>query len=238
MSSIGKPDRQLWYEHNLPQDQKEPFRAENYMKFLYGHVLEEIVLYLVELAGHRVEGRQDVQDIEGVKGHRDCVIDGMLIDVKTASPFSFKRFEEGKLAENDAFGYIKQINSYLESGQEDPLITEKDKAGFLVVDKSLGKFALDIHEKDQQDYHELYRQKKEMIKQEEVPERCYPTVPDGYKNYKTGEFVENGNQKLGMNCSYCPWKKICYPEMRTFLSSKGPVYFAHVEKEPKMHEVT
>src|SRR5690606_30210485 len=138
-----------------------------------------------------------------------------------------KKFAEGRLKEdgNDPFGYIIQNESYLEAGKEDPRITDKDHIAFLAIDKSLGKLALDLYEKDKtRNIQELYKHKKKVIEQDEPPERCYPTVKDGYKN-KNGEFIENGNEKLGLNCSYCPWKYKCYPELRTFLSSRGPVFF-------------
>lgn len=239
MSSIGKPDRQLWYEFNSPPEEREQFRPEMYLKFLYGHILEDLILFLVEEAGHTVEGEQDEQEIEGIKGHRDAVIDGMLVDVKSASTYSFQKFKDGKLKESDPFGYIPQIQSYLLAGQEDPIIKDKDRAAFLVVDKTLGNLTLDIHQKDEKtDYKKLYQHKKEVIKLPEPPPRCYPTVPDGYKNYKTGEFVANGNEKLGTNCSYCFHKFKCWPGLRTFLSSKGPVYFPVINKLPKMPEIT
>lgn len=239
MSSIGKPDRQLWYEFNLPQDQREQFSASTYLKFLYGHILEDLILFLAEQAGHKVEGHQDEQEIEGIKGHRDAVIDGVLVDVKSASTYSFDKFKQGKLHEDDPFGYIKQIQSYLEAGQKDPLIQDKNRAAFLVVDKTLGNLTLDIHEKDKQtDFRELYKKKKEVIKLPEPPERCYPPVPDGYKNYKTKEFVANGNEKLGTNCSYCAFKFHCWPNLRVFQSSTKPVFFTKIIKEPKMLEIT
>src|SRR5690606_39199594 len=130
----------------------------------------------VEEAGHKVEGRQDEQEIEGIKGHRDAVIDGTLVDVKSASQYSFKKFQEGKLSEagNDPFGYVKQIQSYLEAGQEDPIISDNDRAALLVVDKPLLHITVDVHEKDKDtDFKELYKKKKEVIKHERPPNECY-----------------------------------------------------------------
>lgn len=240
MSSIGKPDRQLWYEHNLPPEDREQFRAENYMKFLYGHILEEVLIFLLEEAGNKVEGRQEEVEIEGIKGHRDLILNGVQTDIKTASPFAFTKFKDNKLKEPgaDPFGYIIQNESYLEASIDDPRITDKDNIAFLVVDKSMGNMTLDVYEKDKDNnIRELYKHKKEVIGLKEPPERCYPTVPDGYKN-KDKEFIPNGNEKLGTNCSYCAFKFKCYPELRVFLSSKGPVYFPKVVKEPKMTEIT
>ncbi len=239
MSNIGKPDRKLWLELNHPEE-AEPLTPDVYLKFLYGDVVEALILFLVELSGHDVQGTQDEQEISGIKGHRDGVIDGTLVDVKSASSYSFKKFKEGKLKEDDAFGYIPQILSYLEAGQNDPKVQDKDKAAFLVVDKTLGHFTLDFHRRDPDiNWSELYNQKKEMVKGD-IPEFCYPVKPDGYKNPKTKKFVENGNEYLGTGCSYCDFKKFCYPGMRTFLTAKGPKYFTKIVKEPssKLIEIT
>jgi hypothetical protein len=233
MSNIGKPcSRQLWYELNTPQS-GDPLRPEAFMKFMYGHMIEELVLFLAELAGHEVKGQQDTQEIEGIKGHRDAVIDGTLVDVKSASSYSFKKFKEGRLKEDDAFGYIPQIQSYLYSGQDDPIITDKTKAAFLVVDKTLGHITLDFHEKDETDWPKLFNEKKEIVKAECPPERAFEPVPMG----------SSGNLKLGVNCSYCPFKRYCYQDsndgqgLRTFLYSTGPVDLVKVVKEPLVPEL-
>ena len=65
------------------------------------------------------------------------------------------------------------------------------------------------------------------MQQEEPPEHCVPLVPEG----------TSGNMKLDIKCSYCPYKKACYPDMRTFLYSRGPVHLAVVKKEPKVQEI-
>ena len=67
---------------------------------------------------------------------------------------------------------------------------------------------------------------KEMVKQEEPPELCHATVPDG----------KSGNMKLAMGCSYCHFKHACYPKLRTFLYSGGPRYLTEVVNEPKVQE--
>ncbi len=238
MSNIGKPDRKLWLELNHPEE-AEPLTPDVYLKFLYGSLVEALILFLVELSGHDVQGTQDEQEISGIKGHRDAIIDGVLVDVKSASTFSFKKFKKGKLKEDDPFGYISQILSYLEASQEDGKLKEKDKAAFLVVDKTLGHLTLDFHQKDQAiDWPKLFEQKKDMIKGD-IPPLCYPSKKDGYKN-KDKEFIENGNEYLDTGCSYCDYKKFCYPDMRVFLTSRGPKYFSKIVKEPsnKLIEIT
>jgi len=229
MSNIGKPcERQLWYEVNQPE-LGEPLRAETYMKFLFGDIIEELILFLAELAGHEVTGRQDEQEIENVKGHRDAVIDGTLVDVKSASTYSFKKFKEGTLKENDSFGYVPQLQSYLSAGQTDDQITDKSRAAFLVLDKTLGHLTLDIHQKDETNWAEVYAAKKEVIADKDnIPPRGFQDEP----------FGQSGNMKLGVNCSYCPFKKSCWPEARTFLYSTGPITLTKVELEPRVNEIT
>lgn len=228
MSSIGKPcGRQLWYSINEPE-KGEPLRSEHHLKFIYGSIIEELLLFLAELAGHEVKGRQDEQEIEGIKGHRDAIIDGTLVDVKSASSYSFKKFKEGKLSEDDPFGYIPQLLSYLEASQDDDVLEDKSKAAFLVVDKTLGHITLDFHKRQpEHNWPEFFKQKKETIAQETPPEKAFEPEP----------FGKSGNLKLGTNCGYCSFRKHCWPESRTFLYSYGPVHLVNVENEPNVLEI-
>ena len=113
MSNIGRPERQLWYDLNS-EDSDTPIAPQTFIKFLYGHILEEVVLFLVRLAGHKVDDEQKKVSVSGVKGHMDCTIDGEVVDVKTASGYAFKKFRDGTLAEQDTFGYMSQLASYEE----------------------------------------------------------------------------------------------------------------------------
>lgn len=225
MSNIGKPNCQLWYEVNEPE-YKEALPPATRMKFLFGHILEEVLLFLAEVSGHKVEGRQDEQEISEIKGHRDAVIDGVLVDVKSASTYSFNKFQSGKLEEDDAFGYSDQLQSYLHAGQSDPLVLDKDRAAFLVVDKTLGNICLDIHKRKDFPFEKLYDFKKEMV-QKEKPPRGFDPVPEG----------KSGNLKLGVTCSYCPFQKRCWPEARTFLYANKPLTLVKVMKEPNVPEL-
>ena len=134
MSNIGTPcERKLWYGINQPEA-KEEIPPWVRMKFLFGDILEHLLLFMADAAGHQVEGTQDEQEIEGVKGHRDSVIDGVIIDAKSASTYSFKKFADHKLDEDDPFGYVDQIQSYLHAGQSDPIVptrTEQDSSSLI-----------------------------------------------------------------------------------------------------------
>lgn len=236
-SNIGKPcTRQLWYSINQ-SDKGEKLNPIVRLKFLYGDITEELLLFLAEAAGHTVQGRQDRVEIEGIWGNRDAIIDGTLVDVKSASTYGFVKFRDGTLVSDDPFGYIGQIQTYLAASQEDPLVTDKDRCAFFVMDKGLGHICVDIHPRVEFDVREITRQKIALVNSPEVPPRRWDTIPDGYVNKSTGKFMPNGNEKLAPGCSYCEFKHHCWDGLRTFLYSGKVVHLAKVEKEPKVPEL-
>lgn len=232
LSSIGTPcARKLWYGTHA-SNEREPLLPHVRLKFLYGDITEALVLELARKAGHLVQGEQDTLSVNEVEGHRDCVIDGVLVDVKTASPYSFTKFQGGLQSDDDSFGYLTQLGSYLLGSQDDPLVVEKNKAAFLVVNKVTGKLCLDVHEFKEEDFENIYEsikyRKKVHADKETAPPKAFEAVPEG----------KSGNLKLGLNCSYCEFKSVCWPELRTFLYGRGPVFLTHVERLPNVTEVT
>ena len=71
MSNIGKPSRKLWFDFKYKND--ESFKEESHLpiKFLYGHLLEEVLLFLVKMSGHSITDEQKEVEVGGVKGHID-----------------------------------------------------------------------------------------------------------------------------------------------------------------------
>lgn len=227
MSSIGHPClRKLWLEYHYP-DKLEKLTPDTRLKFLYGDITEEFILFLAELAGHTVEGRQDTQEIASILGHRDGVIDGVVVDVKSASTYSFNKFKAHLTASTDTFGYITQLQSYLHAGQSDPLVTDKSRGAFLVFDKTLGHLCLDFHDYEPKDWESEYEYRKGVVYSNTIPSRAFDPVPEG----------KSGNYKLGVNCSYCSVKHLCYDNLRTFLYYGGPTIFTKIVREPNVPEV-
>ena len=72
MSNIGQPDRKLWYKHRRKDYKGERLRAHTLIKFLYGHLIEEMLLALVKLSGHDFTDEQKRVELEGIKGSMDC----------------------------------------------------------------------------------------------------------------------------------------------------------------------
>ncbi len=79
MSNIGKPQRQLWYDMNLKKEGITEFEPSTLIKFLYGHLLEVLVLFFVKLSGHKLDSQQKEVSVSGINGHIDCKIYGEVI---------------------------------------------------------------------------------------------------------------------------------------------------------------
>lgn len=241
MSNLGTPClRKLWYQINQP-DAGEKLDGKTRFKFLYGDILEELLLFLAESAGHDVKGGQGTLEINGVKGHRDAIIDGVLVDVKSASPYGFKKFAEHGLAGDDPFGYLDQINAYLFASKDDPDLVEKNKSAFLAVEKVMGDLVLDEYPKNDVDYEKRVADLRLMLVQPTPPARYYEDKPDGYWKGRgaTREFVPNGNRVLGMECSYCSHKATCWPGLKVHVTGGKPKFFTVIKKAlPSMTEET
>ena len=130
LSTIGRPDRQLWYDFKKPHN--KPLAPSTRIKFLYGYILEELLIMLASIAGHKVTQQQKQVQVEGVKGHQDCFIDGVLVDCKSASGRGYSKFKYNNLSSDDPFGYIPQISAYAQGNNV-------EEAGFLVINKSTGE---------------------------------------------------------------------------------------------------
>jgi len=227
-SSIGSPcQRKTWYRIN-DTTKAAPVSPSNLLKFFYGDMIEELVLAIVKASGHSVTGQQDRMFINGLAGHRDAVIDGMTVDVKSASSFGFNKFKEGNLRDEDPFGYMSQLSSYVYAAKDDPLVTNKTHGAFLVVDKQHGYLCLDVYDLSE----ELEKKEKEVEHIKElvtlgIPERPWEPVPQS----KTSP-----NTKLPSSCGFCEFKKTCWPEARRFVYANSDVYLVDVVKEPNVPE--
>jgi len=195
-------------------------------------LIEEMILALTKLSGHDVTHEQKQVEVNGIKGSMDCKIDGVLTDVKSASPYGFKKFKDGSLINDDPFGYIDQIKGYAHAENT------KD-VGWLVMDKTNGHLTyLKYDMADESQWYwtklnffsivERIKNIKKIVKLGKPPKRCYEPIPDG----------KSGNMKLPVGCSYCAYKHECWGEdLRTFLYSNGPRYLVKVENLPNVIEV-
>ena len=226
MSILGKPARQLWYDRFSPKKTKA-YDASLNIKFLYGHILEHLLLYLVELTGHKVTDQQKKVEIDNIKGHIDAKIDGEVCDVKSASSFSFKKFKNGELVGDDPFGYHAQLSGYEEG-------VGTNQGGFLVMDKSSGDVCFyKPDELAKPNVKNLIKTLKETLKRTTPPDRCYQLSE-----------TKGGNKSLPIGCQFCAHKWECYKDandgkgLRVFKYSNRYVYLAEVNRQPNVEEIT
>jgi len=208
MSNIGKPcSRSLWYDVN-GDDKVESLSPETRLKFMIGDIVEALVIYLAKEAGHSVTEQQAEIEMEGIKGHIDCVIDDELVDIKSASSFAMKKFKNGTLPDDDPFGYISQISGYGNA-------LGKKRGTFLAFDKSSGELATYTHSQLENTEIKI-KEVKAAVALPEPPDRCFETIKD----------KQTGRQKLGVNCSYCSHKHTCWAgELDLKFRSGRPVFF-------------
>tara|TARA_R100000322_G_scaffold149162_1_gene106014 strand:+ start:171 stop:1067 length:897 start_codon:yes stop_codon:yes gene_type:complete len=229
MSNVGKPVRRLWFDNkykNTHSDSKPS--AHTQIKFLYGHMLEELVKLFVIISGHDLTGQQKEVVVDGVSGHIDCIIDDEVVDIKTASGFAFNKFKNGTLRDDDPFGYLGQLAGYEES-------EGTSNGGLLVINKENGELCFyQPEDLDKPNIRNKIKIIDKALKDSNPPaEYCYNTIPDGVK----------GNEKLHKNCAWCPHKFECYKDsnngkgLRIFQYSKGYAFLTKVVVEPKVQEL-
>ena len=226
MSNVGKPQRQLWFEKR-DENTRGNINGSTQIKFLYGHVLEELVLMLVRMAGHDVTDEQKEVTVNGIVGHMDCKINGQVVDVKSASKFAFNKFMKGTLANDDPFGYLGQLAGYEKA-------EGTDEGGFLVINKESGELCMYVPDDlDKPNIDTKINTLLDELKLDTPPDLCYTPIPDGKK----------GNMQLPKGCTWCKYKHECHKDandgagLRTFKYSTGYKYLTHVEAEPKVDEI-
>ena len=225
-SALGKQDRQIWYQANMPEAAEKMPGKQNF-KFLYGDAIEVLMLFLAKEAGHTVEDLQFGVEEDGVRGSIDAIIDGVLVDVKSASPYAFDKFKSGAYLFDDPFGYVSQLSGYANA-------LKKTEAGFLVANKVDGGIAyvsFDNAYIKANPPGPRIKHLRGVINDANPPPRCYPDLPEG----------KSGNRKLGIGCSYCAFKDTCWATanggqgLRKFFYSRGPVWLTDVKREPKVN---
>jgi hypothetical protein len=225
-SEVGDPcPRRLWYKYNMPSVGDKP-DGRSLLKFFYGDILEELVLNVAEDAGHSVAKKQErvvyeIGDGWIVRGRIDAVIDGVTVDVKSVTKYSEEKFKNNLV--DDPFGYYQQLNGYATAlGTND--------AGFLTIQKELGHvnyYPIEVNKS-------LFK-----LQTEHAVETVSLPSPDVIKRLDAVPASKTSkNKKLCTSCSYCNFKKECWPEMRTFLYASGPEFLVDVVDVPRVMEIT
>jgi hypothetical protein len=77
------------------------------------------------------------------------------------------------------------------------------------------------------DIEERVEAVKKSVKAEVLPSQCSNVIPDG----------KSGNLKLSTMCSYCQYKKHCYPDLKAFAYASGPRYLSKIVNYPNVKEI-
>ena len=152
------------------------------------------------------------------------MVDGVVVDVKSASSYGYQKFKNGTILEDDTFGYVQQLSGYSN------VLTPGETTAFVALDKVSGAICVSpLAAAVTASYKPEVRitHLKEVLASDVMPKVCYPPVPDG----------KSGNMKLAIGCSYCKFKKSCWPDARLFLYSTGPRWLTTVAKTPEVYEV-
>jgi hypothetical protein len=178
---------------------------------------------MAKAAGHEVTGEQDELELDGVLGHRDCVIDGCVVDVKSSSSQSFRDFQTLDYSRFDKFGYLDQLDAYVVASHGDPLVRTKDRGYILAVDKQLGKMHLYEHIVRPEHIRSRVKEYHRIVALSEAPRCECGTIDVG----------KSGNVKLDTRASYSAFKYCCFPNLRCFIYSNSIEYFTVVKKMPQ-----
>ena len=212
MSSIGRCERAQWYA--VKGYTPEELEGSVYLTFLQGHILESVLVALIKLAGHDVQDQQKKHTVEGINGSQDCTIDGELVDIKTASAWSWdNKFSENGI-KDDAFGYIKQLSGY---GKTD----NRKEGYFLAFNKNKSTLKLCKQELEE-DIDTFIVDLKDKMESDTPPMRL--------ANATTFSKAE-AKEKLCMTCAFCGFKEDCYGSLiaKPIPSGKITNYFVDTQ---------
>lgn len=227
-SNYGLPARRLWFSlHPEGTQGDKKFSAQQRINFIYGNILEELVLLFAKEAGHEVEDMQDRVVVEGVSGKKDARIDGVVTDVKSASSYSFKKFKEGDFLlddDSDPFAYKSQLGLYMAA-------TNETKGAFVVINKENGELVSVVLDRDFDvpDVHLTIENARINVEKDHPPvEKCYPEIASG----------KSGNMIISKLCSFCEHKDRCWEDSNEGKGLirhdyyNGPVYFTTIKRPP------
>lgn len=228
LSQMGpRCPKALWHSIHTPT-LAEPLPPWAEIKYSFGHMIEALAIMLAKATGHSVTGEQDALKLDGIVGHRDCVIDGCVVDVKSTNSRGFIKFKDKTFGQGDNFGYLDQLDGYVVASHSDPLVTVKDKGYILAIDKQLGHMVLYEHAIREEAIRSRIKAYKSIVERSTPPSCECGTRPQG----------QSGNIQLDIKASYNAFKHCCFPLLRTFIYANGPVYLTKVVRLPDVPEVT
>lgn len=240
MSGLGRP---LCQQVQGRDGKDEEMTYNAILRFLIGDLVECAVMAILKGAGVKIlEAHTPCQlDLGGetVQGTLDLImddpVDGTKVwDVKSASPYSYaQKFSKGyeNIKEDDPFGYVMQGHLYAEA-------QGIDFGGWIVVDKSSGEIQFVEAPDDQKDDREEYLSKAAQRVEALMSNFKFkepPMEPEVETYRRDGKPHETGNLLLNKSCTFCGYRKHCWPkavqhEKITSKARNKPVTWYHTLK--------
>lgn len=211
LSGIGKCLRAQAYSI-LNYDKDLYLSPRTKMTFLFGDMIEAMLIGLANHAGCDIYDQQREVRLHGIKGHIDGKIerDGKeyIVEIKSMSTASFDMFKRNGMT-ND-FGYVSQANSYAYAEKCEGIV-------WLGMNKNTGHLHEEVRPLDVPLAIQTIDNIDRLIDCK-VPEefnRKETILETWYKK-------PTGNSKLGFVCSYCDFNKVCFGDV-TSMVRKGKV---------------
>jgi hypothetical protein len=206
-SNVGRPLCQL--QREAAGDKGSPPSYSDTFKMLLGDMTEALAVVIMKAAGVNVEATNERvgMKIGGIflEGTYDAKIDGKIYDIKSASRWAFKhKFDSYKsLKDDDTFGYVAQGYGYAEA-------VGAKFGGWIAINKETGEWAVtetpEYNDSERQDALNLIDSNIRAIKSDKAFAKCFDDEPEYFRKKETG------NRILDITCSFCPYKRMCWPE--------------------------
>jgi hypothetical protein len=212
MSGIGRDLRQQLLQKKYGREEMTPGFL---MRVTYGHLYEAVFVTLLKHAGVKFSQAEKVTLVVdeniSIPGELDIIfdIDGLIWDVKTASPnaFQYKFVDWSTLEAKDDFGYFGQLFGYSEAAGI-------PAGGWIVIDKSSGMWkVVEIPQHEHKRLREKYvadikaKAKHITYSPDDIPP-CPGIEEESFNGKLTGKKI------LGKVCEYCPYKDgICHTKI-------------------------
>jgi len=241
MSAIGRPLCQLQMQKSDAARLEEEYHKP--LQMLYGDIIEAIMVPLLKAAGVVIQSEQEHVKLNldwgsgslEIPGTLDLMIDDLVWDVKSVSPWVFKNkftsYENVKA--DDTFGYVGQLYLYGKA-------KSKKVGGWIIVDKSSGEIRVVEFPQDQvAEQQEVLVQVTNNVKElvENAPfRRSYTDISEKFRKKDTG------NRYLTKACEFCPYRFTCWPTLihsKALRSeAKDPPwrYYTHIQEGTNKNE--
>lgn len=212
LSASGKCARAISYQHFFP-DKMAPIGAQARLKFRMGDLVELELRELLKSIDNKFdelkildEQEEVALEIEGqnIKGHIDgeFVMRGepWILEIKSTNDFRFKQVLKGQVD----YSYACQVTAYM-AAKNIP------RALIYYVNTNNAKHAEVALTLDNSLFARIVERWKSVLK----------ATPD---NLPHREYFPNSLGKLPWQCSYCPARYLCNPDLEMTFEDNKPVY--------------